>query len=142
MPPKNRPAKELLAKGPSPRAGDQNCTTVEATTLTTHIPQRSHPHRSTESHVATADTRRPEGPMGQQPSQIEVFATNIAVADLPPSSSQQQLQYNQDPQLEVEAGDDQHHDSEEEIEALIEDELVHLHQENEHFRLVQEHIIR
>jgi hypothetical protein len=80
--------------------------------------------------------------MGQQPSQIEVFSTNIAVADLPPSSSQQQLQYNQDPQVEVEAGDDQHHDSEEEIEALIEDELVHLHQENERFRLEQEHITR
>jgi regulator of replication initiation timing len=44
--------------------------------------------------------------------------------------------------LEVQARDDQHQDYEEEIEALIEDELVHLHQENERLQLEQEHMAR
>jgi hypothetical protein len=44
MPPKKRPAKELLTKGTSKPAGGQDPTTVEATILTTHIPQTSQNH--------------------------------------------------------------------------------------------------
>jgi hypothetical protein len=74
---------------------------------------------------------------------VEVFASSIAAPDLPPSSSQQQQQHhNQDPHQEAEAQEDQHQDSEDEIEAVIEDELVHLRQENKRFRPVQEHMAR
>jgi hypothetical protein len=73
--------------------------------------------------------RRPEGP-------------HTAVADLQPSSSQQPPQNNQDPQHEIEAGSDQHQDSEEEIEVVIEDEFTRLHQENEHLWLKQEHMAK
>jgi hypothetical protein len=40
------------------------------------------------------------------------------------------------------AHEDLEQDSEEEIKAIIEDELVHLHQENEHLRLMQEQMVR
>jgi hypothetical protein len=46
------------------------------------------------------------------------------------------------PHQQVEAEDDQHHDSKEEIEAVIEDEPARLRQENEHLWLVQEHMAR
>jgi hypothetical protein len=64
--------------------------------------------------------------MGQQSPQTEAFATNTAIADLPPLSSQQLPQNNQDPQLEAKASNDQRKDSEEEIKVVIEDELIHL----------------
>jgi hypothetical protein len=66
-----------------------------------------------------ADARRPKGP-------------SIVVADLPPSSSQQPPQNNQDPQLEVKAGSDQHQDSKKEIKVVVDDELTLLHQEKKH----------
>jgi hypothetical protein len=71
-----KPTKELPTEGPSQAARGQGLTTAEATILTTHIPQKSHPHTSTESHVATANARRPEGPMEQPSTQMEVFTTN------------------------------------------------------------------
>jgi hypothetical protein len=55
----------------------------------------------------------------------------MAVVDLPPSSSPQPSQNNRYPQLEAKAGKNQQQDSEEEIKAVIEDELIRLHQENE-----------
>jgi hypothetical protein len=76
-----------------------------------------------------ADARRPEGP-------------NTAVVDLPPSSPHQPPQNNQDPKLEAKVGNDQHQDSEEEIEAIIQDKLISLHQENERLQLEQEHMAR
>jgi hypothetical protein len=44
MPPEKRQAKELLAKGLPKAAGGQDLTITEATILTTHITQTSHPH--------------------------------------------------------------------------------------------------
>jgi hypothetical protein len=142
MPPKKRLAKELSVEGPSQEVGGQGLITVEATILSTNIPQISHPHTSTESHPAAVDARRPEGPTGQPPTQAEAFATNTATADFPPSSLQQQPHHNQDQHREAEAQDDQHQDSEEEIEVVIKDELACLHQENECIRLMQEHMAR
>jgi hypothetical protein len=109
MPPKNGPVKELLAEGLPHTSGGQDLTTTEATILTTHIPQTSHPHTSTEYHVATADGRRPEGLEGQPSTQAEVLATNTATA-IP----------HQDPHREAEAQEDHHQDSKEEIKAIIE----------------------
>jgi hypothetical protein len=43
---------------------------------------------------------------------------------------------------ETKAQEDQQQDSKEEIEAIIEDELVHLRQENERLRLMQELLAR
>jgi hypothetical protein len=112
MPPKNQPAKELPAKDPSQVARGQDLTTTEGTIVTTHIPQTSHPHISTESHAAATDARRPKGPAGQPSAQVEVFATNTAAPYFPPSSSQQQQHHNQDPHREAEAQDDKHQDFE------------------------------
>jgi hypothetical protein len=102
-----------LVKGPSltRRALDLNIT--KTTLLTTHMPQTSHLHTSTKSHAVEIDIRGPEGPTGQQLPPPEAFATNTIIVDLIPSSSQQAPQHNQDPQLEIEAGNDQHQDSEE-----------------------------
>jgi hypothetical protein len=49
-------------------------------------------------------------------------------------------QHNQDPHRETEAQEDQHQDFEDEIEAVIKDELTHLCQENKCLWLVQEHM--
>jgi hypothetical protein len=65
------------------------------------------PQTSADPRIATAETGRPEEPL-QQPTQLQ----------------------------EAEAQEGQHQDSEEEIEAIIEDELARLHQENEHLRLI------
>jgi thiamine biosynthesis protein ThiC len=46
------------------------------------------------------------------------------------------------PQHEIEASNDQHQDSEEEIEVVIEDEFTRLHQENERLWLKQEHMAK
>jgi hypothetical protein len=115
MPPKKRPAKESLVKGPSQAGTNQDHNIIKATVPITHIPQTSHPHTSTESHATTVE------------------ATNTVIPDPP-------LQNNQDPQLKVKAGIDQHQDSEEEIEVTIENELARLCQENERLRLKQEHM--
>jgi hypothetical protein len=124
MPPKKRPVKE-------PPAKCQDLTTAEATILTTHIPQTSDPHTSTESHATAVNERRPEGLARQQSTQAKVFATNTATPDLPPSLSQQQQHHNPDLHRETKAQEDQHQDSEDEIKAIIEDELACLRQENE-----------
>jgi hypothetical protein len=42
----------------------------------------------------------------------------------------------------IKTQEDLQQDSEEEIKAVIEDELVHLRQENERLRLMQEHLTR
>jgi hypothetical protein len=68
------------------------------------------------------DARRPEDP-------------NTVVLDLP-------LQNNQGPHLKAEADNDQHQDFEEEIEAVIEDELTLLRQDNERLLLEQERMTR
>jgi hypothetical protein len=53
---------------------------------------------------------------------------------VPPPSHQHQTSETQE---------DPRQDSKEEIKAVIEDEMmVHLHQENEHLRLMQEHLAR
>jgi hypothetical protein len=65
------------------------------------------PQTSTYARIATAETKRPEEPL-QQPTQLQ----------------------------EMETQEDQHQDSEEEIKAIIEDELARLHQENECLRLM------
>jgi hypothetical protein len=79
-------------------------------------------------HEATIEAERPEDPAGQPTTQAEVFATNVSSLNtLPPSSQQHQG---------IETQDDQQQDSEEEIEAIIEDELVHIRHENERLWLV------
>jgi hypothetical protein len=78
---------KLPVEVPSHEARGQDLTIAGATILTTHIPQTSHPHISTKSHAAFANTRRLEGPTGQPSTQAEVFATNTAAPNLPPSSS-------------------------------------------------------
>jgi hypothetical protein len=67
------------------------------------------PQTSVDPRIATAETGRPEEP-SQQPTQLQ----------------------------ETEAQEDQQQDSKEEIEAIIEDELACLRQENERLRLMQE----
>jgi hypothetical protein len=121
MSPKKRPAKEPPVEGPSQAGTDQDHNIIEVSILTTHIPQTNHPHISTESHTAAPNTRRYEGP-------------NTAIPYLPPQNSQ-------DPQLEAEVSNDQHQDSEEEIKAIIENELTRLCQENERLRLEQKHMV-
>jgi hypothetical protein len=115
MSPKKRPAKEFSVERPSQALGGQDLISTEATILTTHIPETSHPRTSTRSHAAVVDARRLEGPTRQPSTQVEVFAINTAAPDLPPLSSQQQ--HNQDPHREAKAQEDQHQDSKDEIEA-------------------------
>jgi hypothetical protein len=53
------------------------------------------------------------------------------------------LSIQQQPQRqEIEAQEDQQQDFDEEIKAIIEDDLMHLRQENEHLCLMQEHLAR
>jgi hypothetical protein len=139
---KKRPAKELPTEGPSQAAESQDLFIAKATTLTTHIPQTSHPHTSTESHAVAIDARRCEGLAGQPLTQAEVSEPNTATPNLQPSSSQEQQHHNQDQHREAKAQEDQHQDSEDEMEAVIEDELARFRQENERLRLVQEHMAK
>jgi hypothetical protein len=87
---------------------------------------------SAEPRPATTKTKRPEEPLEQPPTQVEVFIMNTSTL-----STQQQPQ-----RQETKAQEDQQQDSDEEIEAIIEDELTRLHQENECLRLMQEHLAR
>jgi hypothetical protein len=89
MPPKKRHVREPPAEDPSQMAGGQDHTTIKATILTANIPQTSDPHTSTESHTATIDVRRPEGPTKQPSTQTEVVTTDVATLNPPPSSWQQ-----------------------------------------------------
>jgi hypothetical protein len=134
MPPKKRFGKELPVEGSSQADEGQVLSTAEATVQTTHIPQITHPHTSTTPHGATIEVGRPEYPAGKPTTQAEVFDTKAsALNTLPPPSQQHQG---------IKTQEDQQQDSEEEIKAIIEDELACLHQENELMWLVQEHMAR
>jgi hypothetical protein len=126
MPPKKRPVREPPAEDPSQMAGGQDHTTIKATILTANIPQTSDPHTSTESHTATIDVRRPEGPTKQPSTQTEVVTTDVATLNPPPSSWQQRQPHNQASHWEEEAQEDYQQDSEDKIEAIIKDELARL----------------
>jgi hypothetical protein len=104
MPSNKKLRKELSTEGSSHAAGAQILKTTQAITQ---------PQTSTDPHIATAETGRPEEP-SQQPIQFQ----------------------------EAEVQQDQRQDSEEEIKAIIKDELACLRQENEHLRLIQEHMAR
>jgi hypothetical protein len=126
--------KELPTEGPSQAGGGQVFTTTETTVQTTQIPQTYHPHPSTEPHETTIEARRPEDPVEQLTIQAEVFALNAsALNTLPPPSQQHQA---------IKIQEDRQQDGEEEIKAIIEDELACLHQENERLWLMQEHMAR
>jgi hypothetical protein len=75
---------------------------------------------------------RPDQPPQQPPNQTEVLAMNTSV---------QNTQHPNQPQ-NIEAQEDLEQDSKEEIEAIIEDELARLCQENERLRLMQEQMVR
>jgi hypothetical protein len=121
MPPKKRLGKELSAEGTSQAAGEKVPTTTQTTIQTTHIPQTLPPQQSTKFHAATTD------PMEQPIGQAEVLVMNTSAPNtVPPPLHQHQT---------IEALEDLQQDSEEEIKAVIEDELVHLCQENECLRL-------
>jgi hypothetical protein len=94
MPLKKRHVRELLTEDPSQVVGSQDLTTAEANTLATHIPQTTHPHKSTESHVVAIDARRLEGLTGQPSTQVEACAINASALNLPPSPSQEHQHHN------------------------------------------------
>jgi ABC-type Fe2+-enterobactin transport system substrate-binding protein len=125
MPPKKKLGKELPVEGSSQAVGEQVPTTAQTTT---HIPQTLHPQPSTNFHAATANLTE------QSTAQAEVLVMNTSTPNTaPPPSHQYQT---------IETKEDMLQASEEEIEAVIEDELVRLHQENECLRLKQEHLAR
>jgi hypothetical protein len=78
MPPKKRLVKQLPVEDSSRPVGGQDLTTTDSTILTTHIPQKSHPHTSTESHATITDARRPEDTTRKPSTQVEVFKTVTA----------------------------------------------------------------
>jgi hypothetical protein len=123
MPPKKKPGKELSVDGPLQLTG---ALTLKTTQTTTQPPPSSEPQQ------ATAEVRRPDQPTQQPPNQAEVLAMN---------TSAQTTQHPNQPQ-NIEAREDLEQDSEEEIEAIIEDELACLRQENERMHLMQEQIVR
>jgi hypothetical protein len=116
MPPKKRPGKELPTKESSQAVGAQ---VLEIATK---------PQTTIEPHLAIAKTRRPKEPPHQPATQAEVVAINTSIPN-----TQQPTQHK-----DTEVQEDQQQDSEEEIDAVIEDELAYLHQEKEHLRLMQE----
>jgi hypothetical protein len=128
MPPKKRLEKELPIEGSTPAAREQVPTTAQTTIQTTHIPPTLHPQPSTNLHATTTD------PIEQPTDQIEVLAMNTSAPTtvLPPSHQHQPIETQEDMQQ----------DSEEEIEAIIEDELARLRQDNEHLHLMQDHLAR
>jgi hypothetical protein len=128
MAPKKRLGKELPAEGSSQAVGEHVPTTTQTTTQNTHILQILHPHPSTNLHAATAD------PTEQPIAQTEVLAMNTPAPNIaPPPSHQYQT---------IETQKDLQQDFEEEIKAVIEDEMACLRQENEHLRIMQEHLAR
>jgi hypothetical protein len=120
MPPKKRPRKDYPAEGSSQAVGGQ---VLETTTQ---------PQAFAEPRPVMADTRRPGEPPEQSTAQAEAPPMNISVP-----STQPPLQHQ-----ETETQEDQQKDSEEEIEAIIEDELARLRRENECLRLMQEQLAR
>jgi hypothetical protein len=128
MPPRKRLGKELSAEGSSQAAREQVPTTIQTTTHSLHIPQKLHPQPSTNIYAVAVD------PTEQPLAQAEVLTMNTSVLDTaPPTSHQYQT---------IEIQEDLQQDSEEEIEAVIKDELACLHQENERMCLMQEHLAR
>jgi hypothetical protein len=118
MPHKKRLGNELLTKGSSQVAGEQIPTTA----------QTLHPQPSTNLHTATAD------PIEQPTAPEEVLTMNTLAPNIaPPPSHQHQT---------IETQEDLQQDSEEEIKAVIKDELVRLRQENKRLWLMQEHLAR
>jgi hypothetical protein len=134
MPPKKRLGKELPVEGSSQAAGEQVPTTTHTIIQTTHIPQIVHPQPSTEFHTATTEARRPKDLVEQPTTQAEVLAMNTSPQNTMPAPPHQHQT------IKTQEGLQQ--DSEEEIEAVIKDDLVCLHQENECLRLMQEHLAR
>jgi hypothetical protein len=120
MPPKKRHGKPYLTEGSSQEARGQ---VLETTTQ---------PQASIEPRPATIDTRRPRKPLEQPATQAEASPMNTSEP-----STQPPLQHQ-----DTETQDDQQQDSKEEIEAIIEDELTCLYQENERLRLMQEQLAR
>jgi hypothetical protein len=120
MPPKKRPRKDYPVEGSSQAVGGQ---VLETTTQ---------PQAFAEPRPVMADTRRPGEPPEQSTAQVEAPPMNISVP-----STQPPLQHQ-----ETETQEDQQKDSEEEIEAIIEDELARLRRENECLRLMQEQLAR
>jgi outer membrane biosynthesis protein TonB len=90
------------------------------------------PQTSIEHRPAATETKRTEEPPEQPATQAEVPAMNTSMPSTQPPPQHQ----------ETKAQEDQQQDSKEEIEAIIEDELVHLRQENERLRLMQELLAR
>jgi hypothetical protein len=87
-----------------------------------HIQQTLHLQPSTNLHAATVD------PIEQPTAQTEVLAKNTSAPyTVPPPSHQYQT---------IETKEDLQQDCEEEIEAVIEDELARLRQENKHLCLM------
>jgi hypothetical protein len=118
MPPKKRLGKELPAEGSSQAAGEQVLSTAKATVQITHIPQTSNPHPSTGPHETTIEAGRHEDPSRQPATQAKVFTTSTSAPNtLPPPSQQHQG---------IETQENQQQDSEEEIKAIIKDDLAHL----------------
>jgi hypothetical protein len=72
--------------------------------------------------------------MEQLTTQAEVFALNASALNTLPLPSQQHQA--------IKIQEDRQQDGEEEIKAIIEDELVCLRQENERLQLMQEHMAR
>jgi hypothetical protein len=108
MPPKKRSRKELSVEGLSQGTGAQALTETQATTqqqISLVAPQ------------ANVEVGRPEEAPQKPPRQAKVLAMDTST----PTTQHQ----NNEAQGELEQ------DSEEEIEAFIEDELVYLHQEYE-----------
>jgi hypothetical protein len=128
MPPKKRPRKEPLTKGSSQVAEEQVPTTTQTTTQATHMPHILHPQPSTNLHTIATN------PTDQAATQVEVLVLNTSTLNtmpLPPHQHQT-IKTQEDLQL----------DSEEEIEAIVKDELAHLCEENECLRLMQEQLAR
>jgi hypothetical protein len=121
MPTEKRPGKYYPAEGSSQAAGGQ---VLETTTQ---------PQASAEPHPAMGDIRRP----GEPPEQPTGHAEAPPPINTSRPSTQPPLHHQ-----ETETQEDQQQDSEEEIKAIIEDELARLHQENEHLRLMQEQLAR
>jgi murein L,D-transpeptidase YcbB/YkuD len=116
---------KLPTEGTSQAAGDQLPTIAQTTTQITHMSQTLHPQPSTNPHAADADST-------EQPiAQTEVLAMNTSAPN-PPSHQHQTREIQEDLQQ----------DSEEEIKAIIEDELTRFCQKNERLHLMQEHLAR
>jgi hypothetical protein len=128
MPPKKRAAKEPLTEGSSQVGEEQVPTTAQTTTQVTHIPQTLHSQPSTSLHKTTTD------PTEKPITQTEVPALNTSDLNTMPLPSHQHQT--------IGTQEDLQQDSEEEIEAIIEDELAYLHQENERMRFMQEQSVR